>query len=248
MKIGIYSAAKGEKYGWGHYYRSRGLVSVLRGAGHTVFWNDDDTATLDDAIDAGIELDWFLLDHPLEIIPSGLKAKRKGYLAGESDLSRPLSPSLWDLILVQGVLPRKPSEKWIGGVERALIRPEILAIAKLPLPGRRRAFLYPWRDFAYFLPYGWTGGSHLWADGAIVKFGMVSLELAVIGVPQIIVKDGALEPTAYELEKMGMAKIIPKETLSIGKVVKALERRGRNENRLNGIGCWTLIEELERRL
>ena len=217
MIIGIYSAPP--KHGWGHIRRCEGLAGILLSGGHVVFTNFSQP-TIQIPIEAGIELDWLVVDHPDESAADalGIRAKKQAYLHGNSALTRPKNWKSWDLIVVQGVTTAEVPDRsrWAIGLEYAMIRPEVAnMMGKIPRPPERRLLVYPVADMP--IPSGWdlaSWGTWFYASHALVRFGMISLELACLGIPQVIVGDDNIEPTAFELVRAGAAVLVNGSVMS----------------------------------
>jgi len=257
MIVGIYSAGP-EHFGFGHHYRCLGLYQVLLGLGHKVFWNGSLAASFEVADLLRVELDWLIVDHPNEAIIDGIEipAKRRAYLHGSSERTRPMNEEAWDLIVVQGVRQGvRPinASRWLIGPQYALIRPEIRSlIGLLGRPNTTRVLVYP-DDLLDLVPDGWkvAGPDDFLVTFGITRFGMISLELAALGIPQAIIYDTMVEPTAVYLKKNGAATLVKREVAERDKEIirRELERiRVPFEPPIDGLGCWRLARELELRL
>ena len=257
MIIGIYSASP-EYHGFGHYYRCLGLAQVLAAQRHTVFWKDSLMPDFNLGQDLGFELDWLIVDHPDETVINQLdaRAKRRAYLHGNSELTRPMNEDAWDLIVVQGVrygVRNINASRWLVGPQYALIRPEISNLVGIFRPPKEnKVLVYP-DDLTDLVPDDWVVAypNDFHVDFGITRFGMISLELAALGIPQAIIYDTMVEPTAVYLKKTGAATLIKWEVAKkdrnvIKREVERIEVPFKPP--IDGLGCWRLAHELELRL
>lgn len=257
MLIGIYSANP-EHFGYGHYYRCWGFAQVLAGRGHKVIWNEGVIANFEDTNLSGTALDWLIVDHPDEAVIDQIQipARKRAYLHGNSELTRPINENAWDLILVQGVrqgVRLINASRWLIGPQYALIRPEIRSLMGiLAKPDTTRVLVYP-DDLLSLVPDGWdvAGPDDFRVTFGITRFGMISLELAALGIPQAIIYDTMVEPTAVYLKKNGAATLVKRAVAEQNREIirRELERiEVPFQPPIDGLGCWRLAHELEVRL